>query len=73
MLERQGLDTGNPAVSFDVGPLPATSTMTPAASSWDLVSVIEWGRGFFNVFVESQASVVYRGPGQPGWQIFRFN
>jgi hypothetical protein len=38
MLERQSLDTGNPAVSFGLRLQPATSTMTSTASPWDLVS-----------------------------------
>jgi hypothetical protein len=32
--------------------------------------VIKRGKTVFNVFVEPQASVAYRGPGQPDWQIF---
>lgn len=32
--------------------------------------VIERGKTVFNIFVEPQASVAYRGPGQPDWQIF---
>ena len=32
--------------------------------------VIKRGKTVFNVFVEPQASVAYRGPGQPNWQIF---
>jgi len=26
--------------------------------------------GMFTVFIEPQASVAYRGPGQPDWQVF---
>jgi hypothetical protein len=32
--------------------------------------VIKKGKTVFNLFVEPQASVAYRGPGQPDWQIF---
>lgn len=32
--------------------------------------VIKRGKTVFNLFVEPQASVAYRGPGQPDWQIF---
>jgi len=32
--------------------------------------VIKRGKTVFNVFVEPQVSVAYRGPGQPDWQIF---
>jgi hypothetical protein len=32
--------------------------------------VIKRGKTVFNVFVEPQVSVAYRGPGQPAWQIF---
>jgi len=32
--------------------------------------VIKRGKTVFNVFIEPQASLAYRGPGQPDWQIF---
>jgi len=32
--------------------------------------VIKRGKTVFNLFVEPQASVAYRGPGQPDWQVF---
>ena len=32
--------------------------------------VIKRGKTVFNVFIEPEASVAYRGPGQPDWQIF---
>lgn len=32
--------------------------------------VIKKGKTVFNLFVEPQASIVYRGPGQPDWQVF---
>jgi hypothetical protein len=32
--------------------------------------VIPKRKTVFNVFIEPQASVAYRGPGQPDWQIF---
>jgi hypothetical protein len=32
--------------------------------------VIKKGKTVFNIYVEPQASVAYRGPGQPDWQIF---
>lgn len=32
--------------------------------------VIKRGKTVFNIFVEPQASLAYRGPGQPDWQVF---
>jgi hypothetical protein len=36
----------------------------------DTGQVIKRGKTVFNLFVEPQASVAYRGLGQPDWQIF---
>jgi hypothetical protein len=32
--------------------------------------LVKRGKTVFNIFVEPQASVAYRGPGQPDWQAF---
>ena len=52
-----------PACNFD-----SDAYSTPLDLS--VGQIIEGGKGVFNVFIEPQASVAYRGLGQPGWQIF---